>query len=90
MDTISIKTGCLAGFVTALEKKLKRKLHTIGRPLLQHELPFEAVLMSTDGTTRSPTIFTDSLWKVCENDYQKEFNTISGPLDNLYLTAGIM
>lgn len=94
VDNTSTNTGCEAGLFKALETKLKRKLHTIGCSLHENELPFSAVFKYIDGTTRSPTTFTGPLGRFCENDYQDlpqiEFKTISGPLNNLYLTAGVM
>ena len=44
MDNTNTNTGCEAGMVTALEKKLKRKVHTIGCSLHQNELQLEPSL----------------------------------------------
>jgi len=94
VDNTSTNTGCKTGMVTALEKKIKRKVHTIGCSLHQNELPFRAVFKIIDGTTRSPTTFTGPLGKLCENNYhhlpQVKFEHISGPLDNFYLPAKAM
>lgn len=87
MDNASTNTDCEAWLVTALEKKLKRKLHTIDCSLHKNEFPFRTVF-KYDGTTKS------LLEKLCANDYQDfsqlEFNTNSVPLDNLHLTAGTL
>ena len=68
LDNTNTNTGCEAGLMTLLEKKIQRNLHTIGSSLPQNELPFRALFRYVDGTTRSPTTFTGSLGKLCEND----------------------
>lgn len=84
----SRNTGCEAGLVTALEKKLKRKLHTI-RCSFQNEFPFITVFKYVDGTKRSLTTFTGHLGKLCGNDFQyfpqEEFNTIALEITSILL-----
>ena len=87
VDNTSTNTGCNAGLVTSLEKKIGRKLHTIGCALHQNELPFRAVFKHLDGVSKSPNTFSGPLGKLCENNYedlpQVEFTNISGNLDNI-------
>ena len=91
VDSTSTNTGCEAGMVTALKKKLKRKVHTIGFSHHHYNLPFRVIFKTIDGTTRSPNTFTNLLGKLCWSNYQDlpqvKFELISGPLDNFYLPA---
>jgi len=64
VDNTNTNTGGDGGLVTLLEKKLQRKLHTIGCSLHQNELPFRAVFKHLDGSTKSPTAFTGPLGKL--------------------------
>jgi hypothetical protein len=74
-----------------LENKIQHKLHTIGCSLHQNELSFRAVFKHIDGSTKSPTLFTGPLGKLCEinNEHlpQVEFTNIRSPLDDTEFAA---
>ena len=54
------KTGMLA----VLEKKLGRKLQTVGCNLHQNELPFRSLFKKIDGATKSPNHFAGPTGKI--------------------------
>ena len=86
LDNTSTNTGSEGGLVTCVEKKIGRKLHTIGCSLHQNELPLRAVFKNLDGSTKSPVSFSGPLGKLCEKDIQEfpqvEFVKIAGDLDD--------
>ena len=75
--------------MTSFEKRIGRKLHTIGCSLHQNELPFRAVFKHLDGSTRSPTAFSGPLGKLCEDDHQDlpqvEFGKLITALEEMEL-----
>ena len=87
VDNTSTNTGHESGLVTMLEKKIGRKLHTIGCSLHQNELPFRAVFKHCDGETKSPSSFNGPLGKLCANNYhnmpQIKFTKIGSPLSSM-------
>ena len=87
VDNTAVNTGSEKGIVAQLEKKLDRKLHTIGCSLHQNELPLRHVFKSKDGTTKSPNSFSGPIGKLCDKDLehlpQVNFVPIEGPLKDI-------
>jgi hypothetical protein len=51
LDNTPVNTGYKGGLVACLEKKLDRKLHTIGCFLHMNELPLHHLICDLDGST---------------------------------------
>ena len=60
--------------VAILEKKLGRKLHTVGCNLHQNELPFRSLFKKIDGITKSPNHFAGSTGKMA--NINREFHLV--------------
>ena len=88
LDNTPVNTGCEAGLVSVLERKMLKKIHTIGCFLHQNELPFRAVFKYLDGAIRGPSSFTGPIGKLrCKDVHnlpQVDFEPISSSLDNHY------
>ena len=86
-DNTASNTGGDNGLVSCLERKLGRKLHTIGCSLHQNELPFRAVFKCLDGATKSPTQFSGPIGKLCADDIQDKpqiaFEPVESPLEDI-------
>ncbi len=63
LDNTATNTGHKNGLVVHLEKKLERKLQTVGCLLHWNELPMRAVFKYLDGETTGPTTFSGTIGK---------------------------
>ncbi|XP_065645679.1 uncharacterized protein LOC136076138 [Hydra vulgaris] len=83
-DNTSTNTGHKAGMVVELEKKLGRKLQTIGCNLHQNELPFRSLFKKINGVTNSPNHFAGPLGKMAninnELNLVVNFGVIKSPI----------
>lgn len=95
LDNTAVNTGYKSGIVACLEITLDRKLHLIGCSLHQNELPFRAVFMNLDGTTRSPTAFCGPLGKRASQENVHEapivkFDLIESEIESLDLSEKVI
>jgi len=94
LDNTSVNTGHKTGLVTELEKKIGKKLHTIGCSLHQNELPLRAVFRNIDGTTKSPNHFSGPMGKLAEinHDMKKivKFEYIKSPVQEMTITQNVI
>ena len=94
LDNTSVNTGHKTGLVVELEKKLKRKLHTVGCMLHQNELPFRAVFCNIDGTTKSPNHFAGPMGKTAEKNHDSlsvvNFQSIKSPVEDMHFSDEVI
>ena len=88
-----MNVGRKNGLVACLEDRLGRSLHIIACSLHQNELQFRAIFKLLDGPTESPNSISGPIGKLCQKNYHmsspRNFETVSGPLDNYLINNNV-